>query len=71
MVWKGKKEGRYQRYYFSFLAIGTIAFIMGAILPLVSLITDLLFDYALFLTSAGALSLIIGLFIWNRREKTR
>ena len=29
MIWKGKKEGRYQRYDFRFFVIGTTAFIMG------------------------------------------
>ena len=71
MVWKGKKEGRYQELYFRFFAIGIPVFIMGIILLIVSYITDLLFDYALFLTAAGAISLIIGLVIRNTWEKNR
>ncbi len=71
MIWKGKKEGRYQRYYFRFFAIGTTAFVMGLILLVVSFITDLVWGYALFLTAAGAVSLIIGLVIRNTWEKNR
>ena len=69
MIWKGKKEGRYQRYDFRFFVIGITAFIMGVILLIVSFITDLLFDYSLFLTAAGAISIIIGLVIRNIRKK--
>ena len=69
MIWKGKKEGRYQEYSFRFFVIGITAFIMGVILLIVSFITDLLFDYSLFLTAAGAISIIIGLVIRNIRKK--
>ena len=71
MIWKGKKEGRYQEYSLRFFVIGTTAFIMGVILLIVSFITDLFWDYGLFLTAAGAISLIIGLVIRNRWEKNR
>jgi len=72
MVWKRKKEGRYQeRYYFGFFVIGITAFIMGVILLIVSFITDLSFGFGLFLTAAGAISLIIGLVIRNIWKKNR
>jgi len=71
MIWKGKKEGRYQEYHFRFSVIGITAFIMGVILLIVSFITDLSFDMGLFLTAAGAICLIIGLVIRNRWEKNR
>ena len=73
MVWKGKKEGRYQLYYFRFFAfaIGTTAFVMGVILLIVSFITDLSLFYSLYLIAAGAIGIIIGLVIRNRWEKNR
>ncbi|MFC2002495.1 hypothetical protein ACFLV4_00905 [Chloroflexota bacterium] len=71
IIWKGKKEGRYQEYYLRFFVIGTTAFAMGIILLIVSFITDLFWDYGLFLTAAGAISLIIGLVIRNTWEKNR
>ena len=69
MIWKGKKKGRYQRYDFSFFVIGINALIMGVILLLVSFLTGLSFDYAMFLTAAGAIGIIIGLLIRNTWEK--
>ena len=71
IIWKGKKEGRYQEYYFRFFVIGTTAFIMGVILLILSFITDLVFGYGLYLTAAGAIILIIGLVIRNTWEKNR
>ena len=72
MVWKGKKEGRFQeRYYLGFFIIGITAFIMGVILLIVSFMTDLFWDYGLFLTAAGAIGIIIGLVIRNIWEKNR
>ena len=71
MVWKGKKEGRYQEYSFRFFAIGITAFIMGVNLLILSFITDLSFGYDLFLTAAGAIGIIIGLVIRNTWEKNR
>jgi len=71
MIWKGKKEGRYQRYDFRFFVIGIAAFIMGVILLLVSFLTDLSFDLGLFLTTAGAIGIIIGFVIRNTWDKNR
>ncbi len=71
MIWKGKKKGRYQRYDFRFFVIGITAFIMGVILLIVSFVTDLFWDYGLFLTAAGAIILIIGLVIrkiWKKNS---
>ncbi len=71
IIWKGKKEGRYQKYSLRFFAIGTTAFIMGVILLIVSFITDLSFFYGLYLIAAGAIGVIIGLVIRNIWEKNR
>ena len=71
IIWKGKKEGRYQEYHFRFFVIGITAFSMGVILLIVSSITDLSLFYALYLIAAGAISLIIGLVIRNIWEKNR
>ncbi len=71
IVWKGKKEGRYQEYSFRFFVIGITAFVMGVILLIVSLITDLSFGYDLFLIAAGAIGILIGLVIRNIWEKNR
>ncbi len=70
MVWKGKREGRFQeRYYFGFFMIGITAFTMGVILLIVSFITDLSFFYSLYLIAAGAIGIIIGLVIRNIWKK--
>ncbi len=71
MVWKGKKEGRYQEYSFRFFAIGITALILGVILLIVSFITDLSFFYSLYLIAAGAIGIIIGLVVRNIWEKNR
>ena len=71
MIWKGKKEGRYQRFSLRFFVIGITAFIMGVILLIVSSVTDLSSFYGLYLTVVGATSLIIGLVIRNIWEKNR
>ncbi len=71
IIWKGKKEGRYQRYDFRFFVIGITAFIMGVILLIVSFITDLSLFYALYLIAAGAIGIIIGLVVRNIWEKNR
>ncbi len=71
IIWKGKKEGRYQEYSFRFFAIGITAFIMGVILLIISVITDLFWDIGLFLTAAGAIGILIGLVIRNIWEKNR
>jgi len=65
-VWKGKKG-----YSFRFLTIGITILILGVILLIVSFITDLSSFYGLYLTAAGAISIIIGLVIRNIWEKNR
>ena len=71
IIWKGKKKGRYQKYSLRFYTIGITAFIIGVILLIVSFITDLFWDYGLYLVTAGAISLIAGLAIRNIWEKNR
>ena len=71
IIWKGKKEGRYQEYSLRFFVIGTTALILGVILLIVSFITDLSFFYGWYLTAAGAIAIIIGLVVRNRWEKNR
>jgi hypothetical protein len=72
MVWKGKREGRFQeRYYVSFLVIGTTAFVLGVILLIMSFITDLSFDTGLFLMAAGVIGLLMSFIIRNRWKKNR
>ncbi len=66
MVGKKKKV-----YYFGIIVMGITVFVMGVILLIVSLITDLFWAYGLYLTAAGAIPLIIGLVIRNRWEKNR
>ncbi len=71
MIWKGKKEGRYQEYSFRFFVIGTTALIIGVILLIAYLITDLLLFYALYLIAVGVIAIIIGLVIRKIWEKNR
>ena len=71
IIWKGKKEGRYQKYSLRFFVIGITAFILGVILLIVSFITDLSLFYALYLIAAGAIGIIIGLVVRNIWEKNR
>ena len=72
MAWKGKREGRYQELHFRFFAIGIPVFVMGIFLLMLSFMTDLSFyDYGLFLTVAGAISVMIGLVIRNIWQKNR
>ena len=71
VIWKGKKEGRYQEYSLRFFVIGTTAFIMGVILLIVSFITDLSLFYGLYLTAVGVIAIIIGLVIRKIWEKNR
>ncbi len=69
MIWKGKSEGRYKRYSLSFFVIGITALTMGVFLLIVSSITDLIFDYSLFLIVVGVIALLIGLVarkIWKK-----
>ncbi len=71
VIWKGKKEGRYQEYSLRFFVIGITALILGVILLIVSFITDLSLFYALYLIGAGAIAIIIGLVVRNIWEKNR
>ena len=71
IIWKGKKEGRYQEYSLRFLVIGITALILGVILLIVSFTTDLSSFYGLYLTAAGAIGIIIGLAVRNIWEKNR
>ncbi len=72
MVLKRKKEGIYQgQYYIGIIVIGITAFIMGVILLIVSLITDLSLFYGLYLIAVGAIGFIIGLVtrkIWKKNR---
>ncbi len=71
IIWKGKKEGRYQEYSLRFFVIGITAFILGIILLIVSFITDLSLFYALYLISVGVIALLIGLVarkIWKKNR---
>ncbi len=71
IIWKGKKEGRYQGYSFRFFVIGITALILGVILLILSLITALSFFYSLYLIAAGAIGITVGLVVRNRWEKNR
>ncbi len=66
MVGKRKKG-----YYFGIIVIGITAFIMGVILLIVSLITDLSLFYGLYLIAIGAIGTIIGLVARNIWKKHR
>ena len=72
MVSKRKREGIYQgQYYIGIFVIGITAFTMGVILLIVSSITNLLFDYSLFLIVVGVIALLIGLVarkIWKKNR---
>ena len=72
MVSKRKREGIYQgQYYIGIFIIGITAFTMGVILLIVSSITNLLFDYGLFLIVAGVIAFLIGLVarkIWKKNR---
>jgi len=69
VIWRGKKEGRYQEFHLRFIVIGITALVLGIIVLIVSFITGLLFDIALVLTALGAIIIIIGLVIRSRWEK--
>ncbi|MFC1965683.1 hypothetical protein ACFLWI_01860 [Chloroflexota bacterium] len=71
IIWKGKKEGRYQKYSLRFFVIGITVLILGVILLIVYFITDLSLFYGLYLTTAGAIGIIIGLVIRYTWEKNR
>ena len=70
MISKRKREGIYQgQYYIGVFVIGITAFTMGVILLIISSITNLLFDYSLFLIVVGVIALPIGLVarkIWKK-----
>ena len=72
VVSKRKKEGIYQgQYYIGIIVIGSTALTMGVILLIVSSITNLLFDYSVFLIVAGIIALLIGLVarkIWEHKN---
>ena len=71
VIWKGRKEGRYQKYSLRFFVIGITALILGVILLIVSFITDLSLFYGLYLIAAGSIAIIIGLVVRNIWEKNR
>ena len=71
IIWRGRKEGRYQKISLRFFVIGTTAFILGSILLIVSFLTDLSFFYALYLMAVGVIGTIIGLVIRKIWEKNR
>ena len=70
IISKRKREGIYQgQYYIGIFAIGITAFTMGVILLTVSFITNLFFDYSLFLIVSGVIAFLIGSVarkIWNK-----
>ncbi len=71
MIWKGKKEGKYQRIHLRFFVIGITAFILGVILLIVYFITDLSLFYGLYLMTVGAIAIILGLVIrsiWGKKR---
>ena len=71
IVSKRKREGIYQgQYYIGIVVVGITAFILGVILGIVSLITDLSLFYGLYLTAVGSIAIIVGLVarkIWKRK----
>ncbi|MFC1872912.1 hypothetical protein ACFLYV_04280 [Chloroflexota bacterium] len=71
-VLKRKKEGIYQgQYYIGIFGIGITGLILGVVLLVVSLITDLSLFYALYLTTVGVISIVIGLVarnIWKKHH---
>ncbi len=72
IVSKRKKEGIYQgQYYIGIIVIGITAFILGVILGIVSLITDLSLFYGSYLTAVGVIGIIVGLVarkIWKKNR---
>ena len=71
MIFKRKREGIYQgQYYIGIFVIGITALILGIILLIVNFITNLFFDYGLFLIVTGVIALLLGLLarqIWKKR----
>ena len=72
IISKRKREGIYQgQYYIGILAVGITAFVLGIILGIVYLMTDLSIFYGLYLTIVGVVAIIAGLVarnIWRRRS---
>ena len=70
IISKKKKEGIYQgQFYIGIIAIGITAFILGVILGIVSLITNLSLFYGSYLTVIGIIAIIVGLVarkIWRK-----
>jgi len=71
IIWKGKKEGKYQQISLRFFTLGTTAFILGVILLIVSFITDLSLFYGLYLMAAGVIGIIAGFVTRSIWEKNR
>ena len=71
-VLKRKKEGIYQgQYYIGIFGIAITVFILGIILLIVSLITDLPLFPGLYFIATGAIAIIIGLVarkIWKKNH---
>ena len=71
IISKRKREGIYQgQYYIGILVTGITAFTMGVILLIVSTITNLLFDYGLFLLVVGVIGFLVGLVARKMWRKT-
>ena len=72
IVSKRKRRGIYQgQYCIGIIAVGITAFILGIILGIVSLISDLSLFYSLYLTIVGVVAIIVSLVarnIWKRRS---
>lgn len=61
---------RKKKYYFEIIVIGITAFTLGVISLVISSITDLRFDYSLYLTAVGVIIIITGGFsAWIKKEK--
>ena len=72
IISKRKGEGIYQgQYYIGIFVIGITAFTIWVILLIVSFITNLLFDYGLFLIIVGVIGLLISLVARKIWEKNR
>ncbi len=58
-----------RKYYFGIIVVGITAFIMGVIFLIISSITDLRFDYSLYLTATGVIVILTGWVLRNRGKK--
>ncbi|MFC1990722.1 hypothetical protein ACFLU9_01045 [Chloroflexota bacterium] len=71
-VLKRKRKGIYQgQYYIGIFGIAITGFILGVILLIVSLTTDLPLFYGLYFIGVGAIGIIIGLVARKIWEKNR